>query len=47
MRHVLQQLFPKLHLEVSARPGSAAPASGYMSQHAAEQATLVNDAING
>ncbi|MEH6650926.1 MAG: 2-oxoglutarate dehydrogenase E1 component [Motiliproteus sp.] len=47
MRHVLQQLFPKLHLEVSARPGSAAPASGYMSQHAEEQENLVNDAING
>ncbi len=47
MRHVLQQLFPKLHLEVSARPGSAAPASGYMSQHVKEQETLVNDAING
>ncbi len=47
MRHVLQRLFPKLHLEVSARPGSAAPASGYMSQHVEEQQNLVNEAING
>ncbi|MFT5721633.1 MAG: 2-oxoglutarate dehydrogenase E1 component [Motiliproteus sp.] len=47
MRNLLQQLFPTLHLSVSARPGSAAPASGYMSQHAEEQETLVSDAING
>ena len=47
MRHVVNELWPKLYLEVSARPASAAPASGYMSQHAEEQATLVNDAING
>jgi len=47
MRNVLHQLYPTLNLSVSARPGSAAPASGYMSQHAEEQETLVNDAING
>ncbi|RDE24507.1 2-oxoglutarate dehydrogenase E1 component [Motiliproteus coralliicola] len=47
MRHVLAQLWPTLNLEVSARPASAAPASGYMSQHAEEQETLVNEAING
>lgn len=47
MRNVFQQLYSTLHLGVSARPGSAAPASGYMSQHAEEQANLVNDAING
>ncbi len=47
MRHSIQQLFPSLHLEVSAREASAAPASGYMSQHVEEQERLVNDAING
>ena len=47
MRNVFQQLYSTLHLGVSARPSSAAPASGYMSQHAEEQANLVNDAING
>ncbi len=47
MRHVLHRLYPTLNLGVSARLGSAAPASGYMSQHAEEQETLVNDAING
>ncbi|WP_143821068.1 2-oxoglutarate dehydrogenase E1 component [Motiliproteus sp. MSK22-1] len=47
MRHAIQQVFPELHLQVSARLASAAPASGYMSQHVIEQETLVNDAING
>jgi 2-oxoglutarate dehydrogenase E1 component len=47
MRHSIEALFPKLHLEVSAREASAAPASGYMSQHVEEQEKLVNDAING
>ncbi len=45
MRHVLQGLFPQLNLEVSARAASAAPASGYMSQHVEEQEKLVHDAI--
>ncbi len=47
MRHVLQQLDSSLHLQVSARLASAAPASGYMSQHLEEQEKLVNEALNG
>ena len=47
MRHAIQQVFAELHLHVSARMASAAPASGYMSQHVKEQEKLVNDAING
>lgn len=47
MNHVLKQINPKLALDVSARPASAAPASGYMSQHIEEQEKLVNDAIQG
>jgi 2-oxoglutarate dehydrogenase E1 component len=47
MRHVIDKIWPQLYLTVSSRPASAAPASGYMSQHAEEQETLVNEAING
>ncbi len=47
MRHTIQQLYPSLNLFVSAREASAAPASGYMSQHVEEQEKLVNEAING
>ncbi|MEH6628915.1 MAG: 2-oxoglutarate dehydrogenase E1 component [Motiliproteus sp.] len=47
MRHAIQQVSSNHNLDVSARDASAAPASGYMSQHVAEQEKLVNDAING
>ena len=47
MRHVLQKHDSKLHLEGIARPASAAPAVGYISVHAEQQETLVNQAING
>ena len=47
MRRSIEQLWSKIYLQVSSRPASAAPASGYMSQHAEEQQNLVNEAING
>jgi 2-oxoglutarate dehydrogenase E1 component len=47
MRHVLQKHDSKLHLEGIARPASAAPAVGYISVHAEQQETLVNQALNG
>ncbi len=47
MRHVLHKHDSKLHLEGVARPASAAPAVGYISVHAEQQETLVNEALNG
>ncbi|MGH1431036.1 MAG: 2-oxoglutarate dehydrogenase E1 component [Neptuniibacter sp.] len=47
MRHVMQKHDSKLHLEGVARPASAAPAVGYISVHAEQQETLVNEALNG
>lgn len=47
MRHVLHRHDSKLHLEGVARPASAAPAVGYISVHAEQQETLVNEALNG
>lgn len=47
MRHALHQCFPNQYLNVSARPASAAPASGYMSQHVEEQQQLIDQAFNG
>ncbi len=46
MRNVLTKVFPKVELQVAARPGSAAPASGYMSQHVEEQERVVEQAFN-
>src|SRR5690554_45693 len=45
MRHALQRLNPKLHLEYAGRDASAAPACGHMSVHIEEQKKLVNDAF--
>ena len=47
MRNVLHKHDSKLHLEGVARPASAAPAVGYISVHAEQQETLVNEALNG
>jgi 2-oxoglutarate dehydrogenase E1 component len=47
MRQTVHKLHPEIYLDVVAREGSAAPASGYMSQHTEEQEQLVNKAING
>ena len=47
MRKVLGDMNSQLELSVVARAASAAPASGYMSQHLEEQEYLVNEAING
>lgn len=46
MRHVLQQHPNKLYLNYAGRKASAAPAAGYMSAHAEEQARLVFEAFN-
>lgn len=45
MRHVIQQLNPKLNLRFVGRESSAAPASGYMSVHLEEQRTFINQAL--
>ncbi|WP_097461703.1 2-oxoglutarate dehydrogenase E1 component [Mangrovitalea sediminis] len=45
MRQALHRLNPKLYLQYSGRPASAAPASGYGSVHVEEQNKLVNDAF--
>lgn len=47
LRNVLHDIDPQLNLSVVARTASAAPASGYMSQHIEEQEQLVNEALNG
>lgn len=45
MRHVLNNVNPKLYLHYAGRNASAAPASGYMSVHVEEQQTLVEQAL--
>lgn len=47
MRHVLKGLNPELerNLEFAGRPASAAPACGYASVHAEQQARLVDEAL--
>lgn len=45
MRNVINQTHPKVYLQYSGRPGSAAPAAGYAHAHSEEQAKLVEDAF--
>jgi 2-oxoglutarate dehydrogenase E1 component len=45
MRHVVQRWNKKLYLHYAGRPGSAAPAAGYMSLHVEEQNRLVEEAF--
>ncbi|MDG0968535.1 MAG: 2-oxoglutarate dehydrogenase E1 component, partial [Porticoccaceae bacterium] len=45
MRSAFNRIDPKLYLTYAGRPGSAAPASGYMSVHLDEQKKFIDEAL--
>jgi 2-oxoglutarate dehydrogenase E1 component len=45
MRSAFNRIDPKLYLAYAGRPGSAAPASGYMSVHLDEQKKFIDEAL--
>lgn len=45
MRRVIQEHFPKIHLEYAGRAASASPAAGYMALHLTQQEKLICDAL--